>query len=249
LAIAIVVGASSGAIGSFIVLRRLALVGDALSHVALPGIALALVYHLDPFLGVISFLIPAAALTWWMEGKTHLYPETLVGLLFTTSLAIGILTIPQIEIVESLFGGFPKLSLSGLIATSVTGALLIVMTFFFSQRFVLVTVAAELSRPEVARKSNLLLLLIFASIVSLGIKLVGTLLMGALTIIPASVARNGTRTFKQYMIGSTVVGATVAAAGAIMAQRFTWLPGPTIVLLGAGIFVLSLVFRRYRSVS
>src|SRR6516225_8456605 len=169
LVVAIMIGASSGAIGSFVLLRRMALVGDALSHVALPGIALALAYHVDPFWGVFTFLVPAAALVWWLEERTQLHPETLVGLLFTTSLAIGILTIPQIEIIESLFGGFPKLSLGELIATFVTGTLLVVMTFLSSQRFVLVTVAAELSPPEVARKSNLLLVLIFAVIVSLGI--------------------------------------------------------------------------------
>jgi ABC-type Mn2+/Zn2+ transport system permease subunit len=112
LVIAIMIGASSGAVGSFVLLRRMALVGDALSHVALPGIALALAYRVDPFWGVLSFLLPAALLVWWLEGKTHLHTETLVGLLFTTSLAVGILTIPEIEIIESLFGGFATLSLN-----------------------------------------------------------------------------------------------------------------------------------------
>ena len=95
LAIAVMIGASSGAIGSLVLLRRMALAGDALSHVALPGIALALAYHADPFWGVLGFLVPAAVLVWWLEGKTQLHPETLVGLLFTTSLAVGILTIPE----------------------------------------------------------------------------------------------------------------------------------------------------------
>ena len=57
--IALLVGIASGSVGPFILLRRMALVGDALSHVALPGIALALVYGLDPFYGVIVFLIAA----------------------------------------------------------------------------------------------------------------------------------------------------------------------------------------------
>ena len=94
LAIAIMVGASSGAIGSFVLLRRMALVGDALSHVALPGIALALAYHVDPFWGVVAFLIPAAALVWWLEGRTQLHAEALVGLLFTTKSGGGNLNNP-----------------------------------------------------------------------------------------------------------------------------------------------------------
>jgi ABC-type Mn2+/Zn2+ transport system permease subunit len=242
LAIAIMIGASSGAIGSFVLLRRMALVGDALSHVALPGIALALAYKLDPFLGVVSFLVPAAALVWWLEGKTRLHAETLVGLLFTTSLAIGILTIPQVEILESLFGGFPRLSWIGLIGIFMAGAFLIVLTFVAAQRFALTTVAPELSPPQVERRSNLLLLLTFAIVVSLGIKLVGTLLMGALTIIPASIARNSAFGFKQYMLTSTILGAILAASGAMVAHRFGWAPGPAIVLLGSGVFALSLAY-------
>ena len=244
LAIAVMIGASSGAIGSFVLLRRMALAGDALSHVALPGIALALAYHADPFWGVLGFLVPAAALVWWLEGKTRLHPETLVGLLFTTSLAVGILTIPEIEILESLFGGFPTLSLKALIAISAVAAVLVTSTFLAAQRFALATVASELCAPRVLRRSDLLLLLIFATIVSLGIKLAGTLLMGALTIIPASVARNSAFSFKQYMLASTAAGAVIAAIGAIAAHRFGWAPGPTIVLLGSGLFVLSLAFSR-----
>jgi ABC-type Mn2+/Zn2+ transport system permease subunit len=68
--------------------------------------------------------------------------------------------------------------------------------------------------------------------------------MGALTIIPASVARNITFTLKQYILASTVGGAAIAAIGAMTAHRFGWLPGPTIVLLGSGLFVASLLFAR-----
>ena len=244
LAIAIMVGASSGAIGSFVLLRRMALVGDALSHVALPGIALALAYHVDPFWGVVAFLIPAAALVWWLEGRTRLHAETLVGLLFTTSLAVGILTIPDIEILESLFGGFPKLSITALIGISVAAAVLMLFTFLAAQRFALVTVASELCAPRIQRNSDLLLLLIFAMIVSLGIKLVGTLLMGALTIIPASIGRNSAFSFKQYVVASTAAGAVMAAFGAMAAHWFGWAPGPTIVLLGSVLFIASLAFSR-----
>jgi zinc transport system permease protein len=244
LAIAIMVGASSGTIGAFVLLRRMALVGDALSHVALPGIALALAYHVDPFWGVVTFLIPAAALVWWLEGRTQLHPETLVGLLFTTSLAVGILTIPDVEILESLFGGFPELSTTTLISIFITAAILILFTFLAAQRFALATVASELCAPRIRRSSDLLLLLIFAMIVSLGITLVGTLLMGALTIIPASIGRNSAFSFKQYVVASTAAGAVMAAFGAMAAHRFGWPPGPTIVLLGSALFVVSLAFSR-----
>src|SRR3989344_8626387 len=110
LIIAVAIGIASGSIGTFIVLERMALTGDALAHVALPGIALALAYGIDPVWGVIVFLIGATLLLWWMKTKTNLPADALVGILFTTSLAVGILTIPNNEIIESLFGEFPALS-------------------------------------------------------------------------------------------------------------------------------------------
>src|SRR5579863_2216846 len=108
--IALLVGVASGSVGPFILLRRMALVGDALSHVALPGIALALIYHFDPFYGVIVFLIGVAFLVFWLEGRSRVPPDAIVGLLFTASLAIGILMLPNQDVIESLFGAFPVLS-------------------------------------------------------------------------------------------------------------------------------------------
>lgn len=72
--IALLVGIASGSVGPFILLRRMALVGDALSHVALPGIALAILYRVDPFYGVVVFLIAAAFLIFWLKGEAASRP-------------------------------------------------------------------------------------------------------------------------------------------------------------------------------
>ncbi len=242
--IAIVVGAASGAIGAFIVLKRMALVGDALSHVALPGIALALLYGIDPFFGVLAFLLMAAVVVWWLEGKTRLSPDTLVGLLFTSSLAVGILAIPDLELLESLFGEFPTFSPAVFVFVVGAAILLIAATVIFTKRFLLVVAAPELARVMSRRRDDLIMFLIFAFVVALGIKLVGTLLMGALTIIPASVAKNITKSMKSYVVGSACLGSLISASGVLLAHTYGFIPGPTIILLGAGCFVLSLVFIR-----
>jgi ABC-type Mn2+/Zn2+ transport system permease subunit len=103
----------------------------------------------------------------------------------------------------------------------------------------------DLGAPRLSGlSSDLAVLLIFAAIVSLGIKLVGTLLMGALTIIPASVARNLTVSAKRYIIMSTIIGGAMSTLGTIIAYRFGWIPGPTIVPLGSALFILSLASPR-----
>jgi zinc transport system permease protein len=240
--IALLVGIASGSVGPFILLKRMALVGDALSHVALPGIALALFYGADPFYGVIVFLTAAAFLIFWLEGRSRVPPDAIVGLLFTASLAVGILIIPNAEIVESLFGAFPVLSLPFLLVILSTAAVLSLLCFVLARYFLFMIVSPDLAKVHgLGRKYDLALLLIFAMIVALGIKLVGTLLMGALTIIPAAVAKNVSRSVRGYVILSALLGGAISVAGIWMADALRLLPGPSIILFGVGLFLLSLV--------
>lgn len=244
LIIALTVGAASGSIGSFVVLKRMALVGDALSHVALPGIALALVYHIDPFWGVVASLLGAAFLVFWLETRTKLPSEALIGLLFTASLAIGILAIPDTEILESLFGGFPVLPtyLFGIII--LVSLVATVLTFLFAKSFVFRFVSPEVAEVNgVKRSYNLYFLVMFSVVVALGIKLAGTLLMGALTIIPASIARNLTGSIKSYIFLSAFLGAAISVVGVVIAYLFNLLPGPAIVLLGIFVFIASFFLK------
>ena len=246
--IALLVGIASGSVGPFILLRRMALVGDALSHVALPGIALALAYGLDPFYGVVVFLIAAAFLIFWLEGRSRIPPDAIVGLLFTASLAIGILIIPNGDIIESLFGAFPVLSLPYLLAILLLAAVLAALCFVLARRFLFLIVSPDLAKVHgVDRRYDLALLLIFSMIVALGIKLVGTLLMGALTIIPASIAKNVSHSMRRYVITSAILGGAISVAGVWVAESFRFLPGPAIVLLGVVVFLVSLPFARKRT--
>ncbi|HZP92441.1 MAG TPA: metal ABC transporter permease [Burkholderiales bacterium] len=248
LLLAALIGAASGAIGSFILLRRMALVGDALSHVALPGIALALAYRVDPFWGVIGTLLAAAVLVNWLEAKSELSTDALVGLLFTASLAVGILAIPDAEILESLFGAFPALSPLESAATAGSAALMLAGTFLFARRFLFRIVSEDLAQSSgVGRGYDLLLLVVFSSVVALGIKLVGTLLMGALTIIPAAIARNVSSGMRRYLLIAVAIGALISVIGVSAAALWALRPGPTVVLVGVACFVASLpVARRTR---
>lgn len=243
--IAASVGVASGAVGAFVILRRMALVGDALSHVALPGIALALAFYLDPFWGVVAFLLGAAFLVWWLEGKTRLYSDAIVGLLFTTSLALGVIFIPDVELLESLFGEFPKLPLFEFSFVFLSAIAATLLVFLFAGKFLFDIVAPELARiGDRSRLWDLFLLAIFSFTVALGIKLVGTLLMGALTIIPASIAKNVARSTTGYITVSVIMGGVMSFGGAFIASVYGFLPGPTIILFGVGIFLLSLFMQR-----
>jgi ABC-type Mn2+/Zn2+ transport system permease subunit len=228
------VGAASGAVGAFILLRRMALVGDALSHVALPGIALALAFKADPFWGVLAPLVLAAVLIWWLEGRTSVPADALVGVLFTSCLAIGVLTIPNTEIIESLFGAFPRLPAGFLAGILLAAAGLMAVSFRFAGKFLLVIVDPDLARTEgIGRGYDLALLLIFSLVV-------------ALTIIPAAIGRNLCRSMHVYMLVSALAGGATAVAGVLIADAFSVPPGPSIILLGTAVFLATLVFARRR---
>lgn len=243
--IAAAIGIASGSIGAFVVLERLSLAGDALSHVALPGIALALAYGIDPFFGALTFLIIASVVVWYMRAKTNLPTDALIGILFTASLAVGILTIPDYEIIESLFGSFPDLPPLSLVFILALALGFTFLVFWFAKQFAFRNISRELAQANgIGERYELLLLMLFAVIVALGIKLVGTLLMGALTIIPALAARNIARSMRGYIITSTILGGLIATIGIIVANIYNFLPGPTIVLLGIIVFLGSLLVRK-----
>jgi zinc transport system permease protein len=79
-------------------------------------------------------------------------------------------------------------------------------------------------------------------VVALGMKLVGTLLMGALTIIPAAIARNLTTSMKYYLVLASTLGGMIALVGVLVAAYGIVRPGPTIILLGVALFVVSLLW-------
>src|SRR3989338_7779942 len=123
------IGLGAGYVGSFMVLRRMSLVGDALSHVALPGIAFSLLLNINPFFGAFTALFLAIVGIWFLEKKTELPSETLVGIFFTLSLAIGLLLTPEPELLEALFGNITKITIFDALIT-VTAIILIFFTMF-----------------------------------------------------------------------------------------------------------------------
>src|SRR3989440_12286601 len=144
----IFVGFAAGYVGSLMVLKRMALVGDALSHVALPGLALGILLNFNPFLGAFAFLFAAAILTWYIEKTTRLFPESIVGVLFVTALAVGILITPEVDLLEALFGDITTVTLvNALLAVGISVPIVVVSQLVY-QRVVLSILSEELSQTK-----------------------------------------------------------------------------------------------------
>ena len=240
------IGVGAGYIGAFMILRRMALVGDALSHVALPGLAIALMFGFSPFLGAFGALFIAIVGVWALERKTSLPSETLIGIFFTTALALGILLTPQPELLEALFGNISAVARMDLIITLPIVALVILGLWLLSKPLTLTTISKELTQSMKIPVNliNFIFLLMVAVIVALGIKVTGTLLMGALVIIPAAAARNVALNFSRYTFMSALLGGVSAVAGIAIAHHYLLSPGPLVVLSGGVLFLISLLFKQ-----
>ncbi len=238
-------GVVSGYLGSFMVVKRMSLVGDALSHVALPGIAIALFYGINPMIGAFATLFIATLGIWYFSEHSEVYPEALVGVFFTASLAVGLLLTPEPDLLEALFGNLDKI-------TFLDGVVVIVATFFIflitkliSKKIILGVVSEDLAKSQGINisKINLIYLLMVSMVVALGIKFLGTLLTGAMVIIPAVSARNLAKNINSFQILSIIFGFSSSVLGIILAKYFSFSSGPIIVLTSIGIFLISYIFK------
>src|SRR3972149_45649 len=222
LLIAIFVGIASGYLGSIMVLEKMALVGDALSHVALPGLAIGYLFHFDPFIGAFIFLFASAAIIWHVQRVTRISFEALVGAAFTLALAIGIMIIPEPELLEALFGDITKVVLTDVIAAAVISAVAVLLTRAVYRKLVLAMISEDLavSKGIDVAKTNLLYLFLVSVVVAIGIKIVGTLLVGFLVIVPAIAARNLSPNIFRYTRASAVFGVISAFSGVLLASYF-----------------------------
>ncbi len=241
----IVVAAASGLIGSFLILRRMTLMSDALSHVALPGIAVGLILNFQPVLGGLLFLFFGILIIWRIENKTRLAVESVTGVIFVTALALGALLIPQQDLLETFFGSVEKLTSFQIIFQTLLAAIIIVVTLRYLKPLVLSSMAPDLAAASKIKtgKMELHLLALIASTITIGIGFVGVLLMSALSIIPAATARNLSTKFKTFLVLSAGLAVLTLAAGLIVSQIWPINTGIASVLVSALLFVLSL-FKR-----
>ncbi|WP_242344649.1 metal ABC transporter permease [Anaeromyxobacter terrae] len=246
LTLSIGMAVAAGLVGCFAVMRRMTLASDAMSHVALPGIGLALVFHFHPVLGGLAALLAGTLLIWWLERQTRISTETVIGVVFSLALAVGSMLATGDELVDALLGAPGTLGRWEL-ALGLAGAAAVV-AFVLTQRhrLVIVLVSGDIARTSGIRvaRLELLYLLAFALTVALGLRYLGVLLMGSLVIIPAATAKHLARSLDGMFAISAGVAVSATLAGELLAPRLHRATGPLIIAIAAGMFLVGLVIRR-----
>ena len=236
---------AAGLVGCFAVMRRMSLASDAISHVALPGIGLALLFHVQPFLGALVMLLAGTLLIWAVESKTRMATETVIGVVFSSALALGSLFTAGEDLLDALFGR-PGAPGAWETAFGIAGSIGVTL-FVLSQRHRLVI---ALVSPDLARTSgidvsrlSLWFLLTFSVTVALGLRYLGVLLMGSLIIIPAATAKHVAANLNAMLVLAVTIAVAATLAGTVLAHAMQRETGPVIIAVAAAIFFVSLLRR------
>ena len=237
---------AAGFIGCFALMRRMTLAADAMSHVALPGIGIALILHMSPLVGAIAMLLVGALLIWAIERRTRIATETVTGVVFSVALAIGSLLASGEELIDALLGGTSALA-AWEVALGIAAAAAVILFIVRARNSLLVSLVS----PEIAMTSgvdvarlDLYFLLAFALTIGLGLRYLGVLLMGSMIIIPPAVARRFARNLNGMFAWSIAVAVLSTAAGTYAAALAGRQSGPFIVMIAGGLFGVSLLRRQ-----
>jgi ABC-type Mn2+/Zn2+ transport system permease subunit len=232
---------AAGLLGCFALMRRMTLAADALSHVALPGIGLALLLRLHPLAGALGALLGGAIVVWALESRTRLGTEAVIGVVFSAALAVGALLTTGEELMDALFGAPGTLSRWELVTGLAGAAAVIAFVLAARDRLIVSLVSREIAITAGIRvkRLNLYYLLAFAVTIGLGLRYLGVLLMGSLAIIPAAAARRLARNLNEMLLISATVALFSTVTGAWLAERFHRESGPLIVVVAAACFLLT----------
>ena len=238
----------TGPLGCFIVWRRLSYFGDTIAHSALLGvvIAYALDFNLIIAVFVVSCLLALSLL--FLQRRTNLPDDALLGLLAHSVLAIGlvllgILSFIRIDLMGLLFGDILSVNVTDLLFVWIGGGIVLIVLILIWRPLFAGTVNLELAKAEGLNPdlANAIFTLLIASVIAISIKIVGILLITGLLIIPASASRNLSSTPIQMAIISSIIGVASVVLGIQTSMIWNTPTGPTILTITLGVFILTLL--------
>lgn len=247
---AVLIGIVCAAVGVFVVLRGLAFLGDAVAHIAFPGVVIAFLVKVDLVIGG-SIAAVAGALTIGLVGRrSGLREDTVIGVVFSGMFALGIVLFSSIrsytgDLLAVLLGDVLGISADQLVLASVTALSVVVILYLVWKEIVFVsfdpTGAAAAGLP-VGRYDALLLILIGLAI-AISIQIVGVVLVVALLVTPAATARLLSRTAFQMLALSIAIAVISGIVGIYLSYYLNTASGGTIVLFATAVFLAAWLAR------
>ena len=242
---AVVIGIVSGAVGCFIILRGMSLMGDAISHAVLPGVAISYILGINFFVGAIIFGLLSSIIITFIKNNSIIKGDTAIGITFSSFLALGVILIgvanSSTDLFHILFGNILAVQdIDKWLTMGVSGIVLIVIILFFKE--LLITSFDPLMARAIGMKVNLYhyLLMVLLTLVSVtAMQSVGTILIVAMLITPAATAYLYTNSLRKMIILSSSLGAVSSVLGLFIGYSFNIAVGSSIVITSAIIFAIS----------
>ncbi|MDT2814112.1 metal ABC transporter permease [Vagococcus carniphilus] len=244
----IIVGVVSGVIGSFIILRGMSLMGDAISHAVLPGVAMSYILGANYMIGASIFGIAAAGLIGFVTQKSKLKSDTAIGIVFSSFFALGIILISfaqsSTDLYHILFGNVLAVRPSDLYTTlGVAIAVILFVAIFYKELLV------SSFDPVMAQAYGLKVqaihyaLMFFLTLVAVSsLQTVGTVLVVAMLVTPAATAYLLTDKLSVMIFIASLIGGISAVVGLFFSYSYNLASGATIVLTTAVFFIIAFIF-------
>lgn len=236
----------AGPLGALMVWRRLAYLGDTLSHSGLLGITLAFALHWDLTFGVCLIAVLVALLLLVLQTRVLVARDTLLGLLSHTTLAIGLLLLAaldnvRVDVLGFLYGDILAITWRDVLTIYLGGMLVLMVLAILWQQLLRVTVHTELAEVEGVdtQKIEAAYILLLAIAVAIAIKIVGVLLITALLLVPAAAARRFAKSPEQMAGVASLIGSISVGGGMLISHFWDCPTGPAIVVSAAILLAIS----------
>ena len=249
----VAIGILCAVIGSFVVLLRLAFIGEGLAHGSMAGLAIGYLLHWDLYLTANFYTVGLALLIGFVHEKAKVTLDTAIGILFSTSMALGIALISSLKFYTTdltgyLFGSVLAITPFDLKIILAATAIILLLLILFFKEFVFYAFDPEMAEVAGLSRSRLhyAMLIMTAITVVIASQTVGVILVTALLIIPAASAQQWTHSLKTLLVLAILFGLTSAVVGLYISYYFNVASGASIALTAAVIFLISFIFSSER---
>jgi manganese/iron transport system permease protein len=251
----VIVGILCAVMGTYVVLRGMAFLGDAMAHAILPGVAVAYLFGGNLLVGAGAAAILVALSIGFFSRQGEIKEDTAIGILFAAALSLGVAMISTmktyaVDLSHILFGNVLGVSSSDLWLIAILSFLILLTVAIFYKQFLVISfdpvLAATLRLPAELLRNLMLVLLALTVVVSL--QTVGVSLAAAMLVTPAATAYLLTRRLWPMMLVSAAIGAVSSIIGLYVSYYFNIVSGSAIVLTATVMFLLGFLWKRSKSI-
>lgn len=250
---ALLIALVAAVLGVYVVLRRMALVGDGLAHVSLAGVAIGFAFGMYPLgWALVAALVGGLGIHFLME-RGIVKSDTAIGIIFTGGLAIGILIISAdrglgVDTHDYLFGNLLAVTSADIVIVGVLSVLLLLVLVLLSKELFFITFSSEAARVAglPVRVLDILFTALTAVAVVVSVRIVGVLLVTALLVVPAASALQLARSFRAALIQSASFGLVATLAGIWTAATYGTATGASIAVAAVLLFLLAVIAAKIR---